>query len=145
MLDEQGRPIGYWLKLVDHLLDAAFLETLGESGLSRRHWQILNLIGSGSRTVEETDIALAPFLGVRGASAPFLDDLQRIGWIEVTEQQVSMTPDGQAASTEIRANVDRQRERVATGISDEAWHTTLSTLQAMAANLGWTGRESPAS
>lgn len=145
MLDEQGRPIGYWLKLVDHLLDAAFLETLGESGLSRRHWQILNLIGTDARSVDDVDIALAPFLGVRGASAPFLDDLERIGWIEVADQQVSMTPDGAAASTEIRNNVGRQRERVAIGISDEAWATTMTTLQAMAANLGWTGVESPAS
>lgn len=145
MLDEQGRPIGYWLKLVDHLLDAAFLDTLGESGLSRRHWQILNLVADKPRTDEEIDIALAPFLGVRNASAPFVDDLVRIGWIEVTDQQVTMTEAGITGSAEIRNNVAQQRDRVADGIDSSAWSTTMATLQAMAKNLGWSGAESPAS
>lgn len=144
MLDEQGRPIGYWLKLVDHLLDAAFLETLGESGLSRRHWQILNLVSDKTRTEDEIDIALAPFLGVRNASGPFVDDLVRIGWVDVTDGMVTMTEAGTAGSAGIRDNVAKQRDRVAVGIDASAWHTTMETLQAMAKNLGWRGGESPA-
>ena len=37
------RPIGFWLKLVDRLIDARLEASLG--GLSRRHWQVLNVAG----------------------------------------------------------------------------------------------------
>jgi hypothetical protein len=52
------RPIGFWLKLVDRLIDAV----LGDAGLTRRHWQVLNLLQTQPVTLQRIDTQLAPFL-----------------------------------------------------------------------------------
>lgn len=36
------RPIGYWRKLVDRLIDEISEGLLHEQQLARRHWQLLN-------------------------------------------------------------------------------------------------------
>jgi hypothetical protein len=35
------RPIGYWLKHLDRLIEEAFGDALAEQALSRRHWQAM--------------------------------------------------------------------------------------------------------
>jgi hypothetical protein len=47
---ESGRPIGYWLKRVVRLIDGQFERQLAEDGLSRRQWQLLNLLEGGPRS-----------------------------------------------------------------------------------------------
>ena len=37
---ENQRPIGFWLKLVDSLIDEQFASTLEEHGVTRRQWQL---------------------------------------------------------------------------------------------------------
>ena len=49
------RPIGFWLKLVDRLLDERLDETLGD--LTRRHWQVLNVLQQGA--VDQADFRQA--------------------------------------------------------------------------------------
>jgi hypothetical protein len=41
---EDCRPIGYWLKYLDGLTEAAVERTLAGQGVSRRHWQALNAL-----------------------------------------------------------------------------------------------------
>ena len=38
------RPIGYWLKKLDRLIDNHFDLQLSNAGLTRRQWQLLNLL-----------------------------------------------------------------------------------------------------
>ena len=45
-----GRPIGYWLKHLDRLIEATFDRTLADVGLGRRHWQTLNTLAGGPAT-----------------------------------------------------------------------------------------------
>ncbi len=56
------RPIGFWLKLVDRLIDEQFAATLEEHGVTRRQWQLLNVLSREPATVEQLDAAVAPFL-----------------------------------------------------------------------------------
>ena len=63
----ERRPIGFWLKLVDRLIDEGFDAVLGDAGLTRRHWQVLNLLQTEPATLQRIDTQLAPFL--RGAEA----------------------------------------------------------------------------
>ena len=75
------RPIGFWLKLVDRLLDEGFDRLLGDRGLTRRHWQALTALQDGPATVGELDTRLAPFLDDQEPSTrPVLDDLAARGW-----------------------------------------------------------------
>jgi hypothetical protein len=39
---DSERPIGYWLKKLDRLIDAQFERQLGEAKLSRRQWQLIH-------------------------------------------------------------------------------------------------------
>ena len=62
------RPIGFWLKLVDRMIDEQFASTLEEHGVTRRQWQLLNILARENATVQQLDTAVAPFLS---APLPF--------------------------------------------------------------------------
>ena len=49
-MDAEDRPLGYWLKQVDRLLDDAFDRVLRDEGVTRRHWHVLNVLRRGART-----------------------------------------------------------------------------------------------
>ena len=80
MADER-RPIGYWLKHLDRLIERSFESTLASEALTRRHWQVLNTSHARPSTHAEIASALAPVLGddpvaARRAS----EDLVTRGW-----------------------------------------------------------------
>jgi DNA-binding MarR family transcriptional regulator len=134
------RPIGFWLKLVDRLIDDAFDAALGQAGLTRRHWQVLNLLQEAPATAQQTDARLAPFLdGDQPTTRPVLDDLHARGWIAWTEgQRASLTDAGRAAYADLRRQVTQDRARLAAGITPEEYAATVDVLRRMAVNLGWT-------
>jgi DNA-binding MarR family transcriptional regulator len=133
------RPIGFWLKLLDRLLEEGFERILAGAGLTRRHWQALTALQDGPATVQELDARLAPFLdGRQPTTRPVLDDLVARGWATWTaEDQAAVTPAGAAAHGELLEDVSAHRRRVADGISAEEYRATLAVLERMAANLGW--------
>src|SRR6266496_4347010 len=100
------RPIGFWLKLVDGLIDAGFDALLGEQQFTRRHWQVLNLLSQKAATVAQIDAKLTPFLTAGEATTrPILDDLHRRGLVEWV--------DGERASLTLRgAGTDRKSTRL---------------------------------
>jgi hypothetical protein len=59
---EDRRPIGYWLKHLDRLIEDNFDRLLASEGLTRRHWQLLNTLHRGPSTHEELAEAVAPFV-----------------------------------------------------------------------------------
>lgn len=54
------RPLGFWLRTVDHAVKHSMHEVLAEDGLGRRSWRTLELIASGASSVDEIDAALPP-------------------------------------------------------------------------------------
>lgn len=63
-----ARPLGFWLRTVDHALKHSMHEVLAEDGLGRRSWRTLELIASGASSVEELDASLPPHRhGPRGS------------------------------------------------------------------------------
>ncbi|WP_285024622.1 hypothetical protein [Plantibacter sp. ME-Dv--P-122b] len=54
------RPLGFWLRTVDHAVKHSMHEVLAEDGLGRRSWRTLELIASGASRVEEIDASLPP-------------------------------------------------------------------------------------
>ncbi|CAH0243641.1 hypothetical protein ITJ66_04500 [Plantibacter sp. VKM Ac-2885] len=54
------RPLGFWLRTVDHAVKHSMHEVLAEDGLGRRSWRTLELIASGASSVEEIDASLPP-------------------------------------------------------------------------------------
>jgi DNA-binding MarR family transcriptional regulator len=130
------RPIGYWLKNLDRLIDAQFERQLGDAGLSRRQWQLINLLEDGPRSVPELHTELEPFLH----DAP--DDLQDAlsglvgrGWADSQDEIVALTEIGQAQFGLVKAKVAELRQTLMIGISAEEYQATIDVLIRMAANL----------
>ena len=130
------RPIGYWLKLVDRLVDERFDGTLDEHGVTRRQWQLLNLLGRGPATREELQDALAPF-GADGSTAGEIDELVESDWIAASPSGFALTPRGDLAFERISEVVAGIRAELADGLSEQDYDATLRSLERMSRNLGW--------
>jgi len=139
------RPIGFWLKLVDRMIDEQFASTLEEHGVTRRQWQLLNVLSSESATVERLDAAVAPFLSVPSeagdtseTSADHLAELVDSGWVAVTRAEYELLDRGRDALGRLTAVVDTQRTLITEGLTQQQYDETLAVLERMARNLGWT-------
>lgn len=127
-MSDDNKPIGWWLKEVDRLLEASFEQVLATDGLTRRQWQALNAAAGP----ESVATALAPFLtGDPAELATVTDPLAERGWLSGDE----LTPAGRVALAALTTKVQEQRRRVTTGVSDDDYAATVDVLRKMAANL----------
>lgn len=131
------RPIGYWVKVVDKLIDAQFAESAADAGITRRQWQILNVLAErGEATPEEVRTAIAPFLDVGETLDQHLDGIGDL--VAVQGDDIRMTAEGIERLQSVKArSVQRLRDRVASGLTPEDYDTTLRSLERIARNLGW--------
>ena len=141
----ETRPIGFWLKLVDRLIDERFAGIIEEHGVTRRQWQLLSVMEPGSATAEQLDQAIAPFVepGTEETAAEHLAELVDSDWITVSGSVYSLTERGRAAFGRLQEVVDALRDQTGDGLTAEQYETTLSALEQMALNLGW--QDAPAS
>ncbi len=136
------RPIGFWLKLVDRLIDDQFAATLDEHGVTRRQWQLLNVLSRGPATVAQLDEAVAPFLNDGdGGSAEHLTELIDSGWVDATPDAYEITERGHGAFGRLAAVVAQLRATSSEGITEQEYLETLGVLEKMASNLGWRERD----
>jgi hypothetical protein len=129
-----NKPIGYWLKTLDRLIDEYFDRALADQGVQRRHWQILNILQASPAPDAEIAAALGPFWA-EGAITPgeVLDDLTRRGWITGHEPR-QLTQDGEAALDAIRERTSLC-EKIMAGLTAEQYTQTVAVLEQMAASL----------
>ena len=133
------RPIGYWLKLVDGLIEEQFARTLEEHGVTRRQWQLLNVLARGESTVEQLDAAVAPFLvgAEDGSALDHLSELIDSAWVDATPSGYELTERGRAALGRLTSVVSEQRTLMTAELTEADYTTTVTTLERMARNLGW--------
>ena len=132
------RPIGFWLKLVDRMIDEQFASTLEEHGVTRRQWQLLNVLSREPATVEQLDAAVAPFLSGESddTSAEHLAELVDSGWVS-SGAHYEITERGRTAFDKLEAVVAAQRTIVTEGVTADQYEQTVRVLERMARNLGW--------
>ena len=133
------RPIGFWLKLVDAQIDEQFASTLDEHGVTRRQWQLLNVLAHEPATVEQLDAAVAPFLSSDDgeSSVEHLAELIDSGWVSLRSGRYELTERGSTALDRLSAVVGAQRTQITQGLTQEQYDETLRVLETMARNLGW--------
>ncbi len=138
-IPSERRPIGFWLKLVDRLIDDSFDALLGQARLTRRHWQVLNLLHKGPATVQQLDAEAAPFLGAdEPTTRPVVDELCARGWATWADRdRVALTEAGTTAHAGLLGKVSDNRRRLTQGITPDEYEATVGVLRRMAANLGW--------
>lgn len=136
----ERHPIGYWLKLVDRLIDQSFDAVLGSAAVTPRHWQILSMLEKGPATYAEIDDEAAPYLAPHMPTVrPVVDDLCSRGWaVNVESDQVALSETGLKALNDVQAQVEADRRRLTEGISEAEYHAAVEVLARMATNLGWT-------
>lgn len=133
------RPIGFWLKLVDRLIDEQFATTLEEHGVTRRQWQLLNVLSREPSTAAQLDAAVAPFLAADTGetSVDHLSELVESQWITLADGIYSLTERGTAALGRLAEVVAEQRTRMSEGLTQDQYEQTVAVLERMARNLGW--------
>ena len=103
------KPIGYWLKTLDRLIDENLDRALAAEGVQRRHWQILNIVKTSPATEAKIAAALDPFW-TEGAITldEALADMTRRGWITGRERR-QLTQGGEKALDAIREQTTSAR------------------------------------
>ena|SRR6476469_1486041 len=133
-------PIGYWLKHLDRLIDGAMDRAFGAEGVTRRHWQVLNILREAPRDAAGLRDALRPFwtegVSTQDERVSTLDevtgDMARRGWLAGS---YALTPAGEAAHAAVQRKVHGIRATFLTGLADDDYHRTVRTLRHMAENL----------
>lgn len=118
------RPIGYWLKHLDGLIEAMFVAALGD--LTRRHWQVLNVLASGTLDREGVAGALGPF-----SAEGVVGDLERRGLVDGG----ALTEAGRVEHARLVVEVGAVRELVMEGVGAEEYSVVVGVLGRMAGNL----------
>ena len=137
-----SRPIGFWLKLVDRLLDERFAAVLEEHGVSRGQWRLLNVVSEGGATAEEVERAVAPFQTDDGMSvSDQLAELIESDWVVFGGIEYRLTERGASAHARLAEVVGELRTGSTDGISGEDYEHTVQTLERMARNLGWSNEQ----
>ena len=133
------RPLDYWLKLVDTLINLHFRAMLEEHGIVRRQWEMMRMLSRGAASQEELDAALAPFLpeGESGASAAGLSELVDSGWLTQLNGAYELTEHGRVVHRRLDDVFTQKNQDLAKGVSPSEYDVVLSVLERIAANLGW--------
>jgi hypothetical protein len=140
------QPISYWVKLVDRLIDGLFASTLEEHGITRRQWQLLNVLSKGAAGVELLDIEIAPYLSPANTSVPLttgahttslesLDELVESDWLTTDGVVYELTNRGRTVVERLIAVVADERTRATVGVTPEHYDTAVAVLETMAHNL----------
>ncbi|MEU5941112.1 hypothetical protein ABZ807_18400 [Micromonospora sp. NPDC047548] len=133
------KPIGYWLKHLHNLIEEQFDATLGDLGLDRRQWQILNVLSRAARSRGEVEQALAPFWpdGVPhpGAILDGPDGLVTRGWVAEDGDMLALTEQGRAAHRTAAERVGETRQLLLRGLTPEQYVETVRVLSVMAGNV----------
>ncbi len=151
------RPIGWWLKHLDGLLDLGFEATLGAQDVSRRQWQILNGLIEGTPPAEL--LASLTVFEESGGVHEALASLVERGWLhsghridrnigaasaetsdvppaETSEvPHVELTDEGRRQHARIAEEVRAMRTSVTEGLSADDYRAVVTGLARMAENL----------
>ncbi len=129
----EERPIGWWVRRLDMLLEEAVDAVVTAEGLTRRHWQVLHSLATGTGQETEVRTALADFPGDVDA---VVSDLVGRGWVaRLGTGRIGLTPDGTAAHDRVSRAVGRVRRHVADGLSRQEYERTILVLRHMVENV----------
>ncbi|GAA4208499.1 MarR family winged helix-turn-helix transcriptional regulator [Actinocatenispora rupis] len=134
VMDTPERPIGYWLRHLDTLIERRFAATLGDIGLVRRDWQVLNTVARQPRDRAGVAAALAPFWTDDERDADgVLSDLAARGWLDLGDP-VTLTATGRTAYDGVAERIGRDRETLTAGLAPGEYAEVVRVLAVMAGN-----------
>lgn len=142
-METSRRPIGWWLKHLDGLLEQRFTDVLAAEQLTRRHWQALNVVNRGPGTEADVVDALRPFWAPGAIEAhDVVADLLARGWVaragdgsDGSDGSLTLTDAGRPAYEQLLERVNESRRAVLDGFTPEEYRAVVDALARMSANL----------
>jgi DNA-binding MarR family transcriptional regulator len=133
----QRKPIGYWLKELDRLIEQTLDRALAGEGVTRRDWQVLNALETRPAALHDVVDQLRPFWGVEAVDpGTVLEGLIERGWaLRDASHRYALSPEGESARALLLERVAQLRAAIADGVTPEQYNTTIETLARMAENL----------
>lgn len=138
--EAEFKPIGYWLKHLHNLIEAQFDAVLAATGLTRRHWQVLNTLSRSAASAGRLDEALAPFRGEPGPDVESVltgpGGLIERDWArrDPATDEYALTDTGRTAHAALAEQTTDSRTELLRGITPQQYTETVRVLAAMAAN-----------
>jgi DNA-binding MarR family transcriptional regulator len=129
-------PIGLIVRQLDKALTAYTDEALARYGVTRLHWQTLNVIKDANHiTFEKLFETMKVFLD-KDQLDTVVNDLTQHNWVRRDESSLlSITNEGKTGFAELAKTQDEVRIAVMKGISQSDYYTVISILQRMIDNL----------
>ena len=139
------RPLGYWLKHLDRLIETAAERTFAEQELTRRHWQIMNVLRESPQQEAGLTEAVRPFWAPGAITLEEVtSELARRGWLTQDDTgRYALTPAGQAGHAVVEQKVHGIRSTFLTGLTEQDYHATVQVLQRMAENMARAAGQDP--
>ncbi|WP_438352109.1 MarR family winged helix-turn-helix transcriptional regulator [Microbacterium sp. CJ88] len=129
-----GRPLGFWLRLVDARLTEALDAEFADEGIDRRTWMALNLLAG-----DADDQRLAKLARKRGGA--LLQHLQEQGWAAPDGDGWTLTDSGRAQRDAMKERIEAVRARVLEAVTPDEYDTLVASLDKIARRFGWDGSE----
>ncbi|XSG76265.1 MarR family winged helix-turn-helix transcriptional regulator [Herpetosiphon llansteffanensis] len=140
-MNEQQKPIGYWLKEADQAITACLDRAMAQFGLSRLAWQLLNIVQQQQPvrldSVSTISAVLADHANLRTTLAALIEH----HWLTIVTQQadvlaceLTIDPAAQARFADVTRLVHQQRAQLMQQITPEAYQTTLNVLAQLIKN-----------
>src|SRR5262245_26635273 len=134
---EMERPIGYWLKHVDCLIEDAAMRAFAEQSLTRRHWQVINVLHQSPKDEAQLTEAISPFWQPGTITLEDVTtELVRRNWLTRDDiGRYALTPAGEAGHAAVEERVQGIRFASVAGLTEQDYNATVHVLQRMAENL----------
>lgn len=131
-----NRPIGYWVKRLDASLEAQLDSTLARLHLTKRQWQVLSALSSGSITPGEVGDLLRPFNAADGGDAQERDmaALVRRGLVVLLDGRLALTEAASSLHSEASGLLEATRRELTAGIGTDEYAMAVSVLERMTVN-----------
>lgn len=134
-MNEQQKPIGYWLKEADQAISECFDRTVTTFGLSRLGWQLLNLVQQPQpvrlASVQPITSVLADSATLRTTVESLIEQM----WLTVTRYQADLLdcelaihPAAITRLAELTSLVHGLRQQLMHQITPDEYQTTINVL-----------------
>lgn len=140
-MNEQQKPIGFWLKEADQAISECFDQTVTTFGLSRLGWQILNLVQQ-AQTVRL--VSVQPITSILTDSTTLRTTIEALieqTWLTVTTYQADLLdcelaihPAAIDRFAELTSLVHGLRQQLMRQITPDEYQTTIRVLAQMIKN-----------
>jgi len=132
------RPLPYWMRTIDRLIDEQVVDAVEATGLDRRAWTVICRLEHGAVRAEEVEDLLAPYGGSKETTAEVLRRLVDDGLTERAGPDYRLTDAGERRAAELQAGPVRAVvDRATADLGEDELARMLAGLERVARSLGW--------